>query len=82
MPPVYSGQNTYHLWGPPKDPFVTAIVVGNGRERLESLFEEVTLFSTHHCERCMRWRDDMPLWIARKPLRDIVELWPDMKHFE
>ncbi len=72
MPPVYSGHNTYHLWGPPKEPFSTAVVIGHDRERLESLFEEVTLFSTHHCDLCMRWRDDMPLWIARKPLRDIV----------
>jgi 4-amino-4-deoxy-L-arabinose transferase-like glycosyltransferase len=82
MPPVYSGHNTYYLWGPPRQPFSTAIFIGWERETLETLFEDVSLFSTHHCDLCMRWRDDMPLWVARGPSRDVAEIWPETKHFE
>ncbi|MDH3523190.1 MAG: glycosyltransferase family 39 protein [Acidobacteriota bacterium] len=82
MPPVYSGHNSYFLWGPPRQPFSTAIFIGWERELLETLFAEVTLVSTHHCDLCMRWRDGMPFWIARGPRRDVAEIWPEVKHFE
>jgi len=82
LPPVYANQNTYFLWGPPPRPVTVAVVLGDHRERLEELFEEVEEARVHHCEWCMRWRDDMPIWIVRRPRRPIAELWPTFKHYE
>ena len=80
--PVHSTHNSFHLWGPPPDPVDVAIVIGNRRERLEKLFEEVTLASVHDCEYCMPWRDQMPIWIVRRARVRIADRWPEWKHFE
>jgi hypothetical protein len=80
--PVYSTHNNYFLWGPPiTDPDV-AIVIGNNRERLMEIFEEVRLAKIHECGRCMPWRDEMPIWVVRRPKVRIAEKWPDWRHFE
>jgi hypothetical protein len=82
LPPVYSGHNTYHLWGPPPGPVTVAVVLGGGREDVESRFAVADLAAVHHCAWCMRWRDEMPIWIARHPHRPIAEVWPQVRHFE
>lgn len=84
LPPVYSTHNSYYLWGPPPEPFEAAVLVGDRRERLEELFEEVELALVHDCDYCMRWRDEMPIWIARRPRPglDMAEIWAAGKHFE
>jgi hypothetical protein len=30
----------------------------------------------------MPWRNEMPIWIARRPRISIPEEWPRWKHFE
>lgn len=80
--PVYCSHNTWYLWGPPPDPVDVAIVLGNERDRLETLFEEVELADVHHCDLCMPWRDNMPIWVVRRARGRIADRWPDWKHFE
>jgi hypothetical protein len=80
--PVYSTHNTFYLWGPPRDPVDVAIVMGNRREALEELFEEVSLGVVHDCGFCMPWRNMMPIWIARRARGSIAARWPEWKHFE
>ena len=58
-----------------------AIVLGNRRERLEALFGEVTLAKVHDCEFCMPWRDQMPIWIGRRPRVRIADQWQGWKSF-
>jgi len=91
LPPVYSGHNSYYLWGPPPEPVETVIVLGIGVRgpdgslqpgpKLAALFAEVELARVHHCRFCMSWRDDMPIWIARSPRRPIAEVWPELRRF-
>lgn len=82
LEPVYTGHNSFFLWGPPLQPVTVAVVLGSDREALADLFEEVTLATVHDCDFCMPWRDRMPIWIVRRPLVSIAERWPDWKHFE
>ncbi|UCE86187.1 MAG: glycosyltransferase family 39 protein [Deltaproteobacteria bacterium] len=91
LPPVYSPHNSYFLWGPPPDPVDVAVVIGFGEpgatgvipeEPLASLFAEIELARVHDCEWCMRWRDGMPIWIARGPTSSFREAWPDLMHFQ
>ncbi len=80
--PVFCTHNTWFLWGPPRESVDTAIVLGNDPEYLSQIFTEVELAGIHHCEFCMPWRNNMPIWIARGPRVPIASLWPEWKHYE
>jgi 4-amino-4-deoxy-L-arabinose transferase-like glycosyltransferase len=92
LPPIYSGHNSYYLWGPPPDSVRLAIVVGYGDEGadgslapdpgLAAAFDRIELARVHRCRWCMRWRDRMPIWIARGLRRPPSELWPQVRHFQ
>jgi len=91
LPPVYSPHNHYHLWGPPPRPVRIALVVGFGEPGprgepvpeplLGELFAQVELARVHRCRFCMAWRDGMPIWIARRPVRSLREAWPALRRF-
>jgi 4-amino-4-deoxy-L-arabinose transferase-like glycosyltransferase len=83
LPPVYATQNSYFHWGPPPDSLDVAIIVGPFSEQsVRRYFEEVQLALIHHCQWCTPWRDDVPIWIARKPRMAFREAWPQFKHYE
>ena len=83
LPPVYAAQNSYFHWGPPNDPVDVAIVMGPFREEMvRRLFDEVELVRVHDCDWCMRWRDEMPIWLARGQKVLFREAWPSLKHYE
>jgi len=91
LPPVYAGQNNYHLWGPPPAPMDVAVIIGSGEAGpdggiepdvgVHELFAQVELVSVYTCQWCMAWRNDMPIWIARQPRRPIAEVWSDLRAF-
>jgi hypothetical protein len=76
------GPHNYFFWGPPPIEPDVAIVIGNNRERLVEIFEEVRLAKTHECGGCMPWRDQMRIWVVRRPKVRIAEEWPGWRHFE
>jgi hypothetical protein len=82
LPPVYCGQNSYHMWGPPPDPVDVAIVLGDDDRHLGELFDHVELAGIHECGMCMPWRNQMPIWIVRRAKVKIKDLWPGLKHYE
>jgi len=80
--PVFATHNNWFLWGPPERRYEVVIVVGNNRETLERIYEQVDLAMVHECGLCMPWRNGMPIWVARHPRVDIAALWPDWKFYE
>ena len=80
--PVYCTHNTWFLWGPPPDPVEVAIVLGDDPDHLDPLFEDVELAGIHDCGLCMPWRDEMPIWIVRRPRVRVADRWNDWKHYE
>ena len=80
--PVYCTHNNWFLWGPPPDPVEVAIVLGDDPGHLEPLFEQIELARIHDCEHCMPWRDEMPIWIVRRPRVRIADHWGEWKNFE
>lgn len=83
LPPVYAVQNSYAHWGPPPDSPDVAIVTGPfSAETVHRLFGEVVLVRVHHCEWCTRWRDEAPIWLARKPKVPLRDAWPMLRHYE
>jgi 4-amino-4-deoxy-L-arabinose transferase-like glycosyltransferase len=83
LPPVYATQNSYFHWGPPPDSADVVIIVGPfSEEGARYYFEEVELARIHDCEWCMPWRDEIPIWLARKPRMRFSEAWPELRHYE
>ncbi len=83
LPPVYAAQNSYSHWGPPPDAANVAIVMGPfSAETVDRLFSEVAVVRVHDCEWCMRWRDEVPIWIARKPRVALRDVWVMLRHYE
>ena len=48
----------------------------------DPFFEEYELAATHDCDWCMPWRDEAPIWLARRPKGPISVAWPELKHYE
>jgi hypothetical protein len=82
LAPVYSTHNTWFYWGPPATSPEVAVVLGDDRDSLEALFGEVTRSRVHECGACMPWRNNMPIWIVRKPKVQLADKWPGWKKFE
>jgi hypothetical protein len=81
LPPVLSGHNSYWLWGPGSCTGEVLVVVGDGREALESVFSEVTLAAVSRCRDCMPYENDLPVWVVRRPRLPLAEVWPRVKRF-
>ena len=88
LPPVLSHQNTYHLWGRDELGALEGgvlISIGYGEDDLGHIYESVEQVAIHHCDYCMTWRDEMPIFIARGlkiPREALPAAWEEGKHFE
>jgi hypothetical protein len=81
FPPVVSGHNSYHTWGPGGRGLEVVLAVGFSREDLEQSFREVTPAGEHHAELAMPYEADLIIWLCRGPRRPVGELWPLMRWF-
>jgi 4-amino-4-deoxy-L-arabinose transferase-like glycosyltransferase len=79
LPPVYSTHNNYWLWGPPVGSFDVAIVVGDSRESLEDLFDEVHEAVVAESPYAVESR--LVIWICRGLKRPIEDIWLESKSF-
>lgn len=82
LPPAISAHNNWYLWGLGGCTGEVLLVLGDDRERLAELFEEVELGATFDCRDCMPYEDDLPIWIVRRPRTDLAALWPRIRHFD
>ncbi len=80
LPPVYSTHNNYWLWGPPPSSDDIAIVIGDSREALEELFDEI--IETGVAESPYAVESHLVIWICRGLKRPIEDIWKDSKSFE
>lgn len=81
LPPAISGHNSYWLWGPGRCTGEVIVVIGDRRERLEELFEDVRLGGASRCTDCMPYEDGLSIWVARGPRQPVSRLWPGIKGF-
>ena len=50
--------------------------------RLQTLFKDVELVGTTECTYCMSWRNGMPIYLARGPIRPPSSGWRQLRHYE
>jgi hypothetical protein len=81
LPPAISGHNSYWLWGPGRCAGDVIVVIGDRRERLEELFEDVRLGGVSRCTDCMPYEDGLSIWVARGLKQPISRLWPGIRGF-
>jgi 4-amino-4-deoxy-L-arabinose transferase-like glycosyltransferase len=79
LPPVYSVHNNYWLWGPPPESNDVMIVIGNRRELLEELFDEVIEAAVAKSPHAME--SHLTIWICRGLRRPVGEIWKDFKSY-
>lgn len=82
LPPVASAHNTYYLWGVGDGPIDVVVAVDYGPDSLSALFEDVRQVGVYRCGICMPWRDNAPIYVARRPKVPFRDHWADFKHYE
>ena len=85
LPPVMATQNTYFLWGLAlleERAVEGGIAVGSGAEDLARIYARVEDVGVHRCEHCMPWRSALSLRFVWDPRVPLVDVWPQLKHYE
>lgn len=82
VPRVLSGHNNYWLWGPGDATGEVVLVIGGEPEELARIFERVEQAATIECGRCMPYENHRPIYLCRGARMPLVELWPEVKHFD
>jgi hypothetical protein len=88
LPPVLSPHNSYHLWGRQNLGALeggVVISIGYGPNDLGDLYRSVEKVGESDCDYCIRWRHDMPIFIARDLALSRSELarrWEQAKKYE
>jgi hypothetical protein len=85
LPGVYSGQNNFHLWGPPPDDATTVIAVGMGEDPrwLNGYFETVERAATiDNAAGVDNEEQGQSIWLCRGLARPWSEVWPDFQHYD
>jgi len=83
LPPVLSGHNSYYIWGPGNCTGDVAIIVGAASlEDLKQIFLDVQQVSQTRCDYCMRFEDNLPIYVAYKIKAPFKQFWPSVKFFQ
>jgi len=82
LPAAMSGHNGYWSWGPGKCTGDVIIVIGGGKDGLESIFESVEQATVFTCPDCMPYENNKPIWVCRGIRVPIEKLWPEVRHFD
>ncbi len=77
-----SGHNNFWYWAPEDFRGDIMIVLGRTRQNLEQVFDQVQLAATTHCDYCMPYENNLPVWICREPKFNFDEVWPQSKSFD
>lgn len=82
LPRALSGHNNSGLWGPGGADGRAVVLLGGRRERLEPLFESLTLVTVLDCGYCMPYENQKPIYVGRGMKKSFASIWPELKHYE
>ncbi len=81
LPPAISGHNSYWLWGPGERPPRNLIAMGGSRKDLEQFCTTVTVAAVLHCDLCMPFENDVPVYLCRGLKLPVDQIWPRAKDY-
>jgi Dolichyl-phosphate-mannose-protein mannosyltransferase len=76
LPKAISGHNNYYLWGPRGYSGACVILFGEGAEEHKNYFGEVTRTATITNPLAMPSEQNLSVYICRKPMAPLSDLWP------
>ena len=79
LPKALSGHNSYFYWGPRGYSGACMIVFGERSERFIQNFADVRLVATSASPHAMPNERSIPIYVCRKPIAPLAELWPRFK---
>lgn len=85
LPAVYSGQNSFFLWGTPPEDATTVIAVGMGEDPrwLDGYFEDVRRAARiGNAAGGDNEEQGQSIWVCRGPKQPWAELWPEFQHYD
>ena len=81
LPPVYSGHQGFHDWGPPPEDATTVVVVGIFPEHAARMFTGCrTAASIDNGQGVENEEQGLPVLACGPPVRPWSELWPTLRH--
>jgi hypothetical protein len=81
LPRVISAHNSYWVWGYPKEPIGTMLLVGGDPEHEREHFDEVIPAAVHTCRYCMPYEKNRPILICRGLRFSMADLWQESRGF-
>jgi 4-amino-4-deoxy-L-arabinose transferase-like glycosyltransferase len=79
---VIGAQNTYWHWSVGRVNTDVLIAVDANEKTLRSLFAQVWEAGRIRCDYCMSWRNDIPIYVARRSTVPFDTVWPRFRHYE
>ena len=83
LPRAIASQNSYWHWsareGVDSD---VVIAIDADPQDLRALFREVRQVGVTSCTYCMSWRNDMPIYLARRSIAPVSSVWGKARHYE
>lgn len=79
LPAAISGHNSYYDWGPRNYSGSCVILFGERSSKYIKLFGDVRVAAVVHSAHAMPNERDIPVYICRKPLAPLKQLWPHFK---
>ncbi len=81
LPKAVSGHLSYYIWGPGDNTGEILITAGVKSVQLRSFYEEITLAKEFYNPYTMP-RNNVPIYICRKPNMNIQEAWKYIKNYQ
>jgi hypothetical protein len=81
LPHAIAAHNNYWLWGTGGYTGEVMIVLGNNAHDLQKYFEEVTERARFRNEYVLPLRNNIPIFVVRKPRQTLEQLWPKVKSY-
>ncbi len=75
LPPAFSTDMTYALWGPPDGGSDTLVAVNVERQKLEEFCSEIRLAAQIELADVNPWERRFTVFVCRRPTIDLRELW-------
>jgi hypothetical protein len=82
LPKAIGNHNNYWIWGPRGYTGEIVIIMGGDLEDHADHFESVKLMKVHDCQYCMPYEDNMNIFLARKLVVTLDNIWEQEKHYE
>jgi hypothetical protein len=82
LPHIISGNNNYYLWGPDDCTGQTLILIGVNLSDAQASFSDVRQAGQTHCDYCMSYENNLPIYVAHGLKIPLEQEWPGTKNFQ